>query len=150
MRSISELLKYAAGTGICLGIENRYHYYEIPSPDELGELLNLADPTRLGFIYDVGHAQVLSRLGFYAYDEWLTRYWTRIVAVHLHDVKGIQDHQLPGQGDVDFDLVGKYLPKGVLRTSEFQGHHTQEQVQESLLFLQQHGCIEKFENLRGG
>jgi len=57
---------------------------------------------------------------------------------------------LPGQGDVDFDLVGKYLPKGVLRTSEFQGHHTQEQVQESLLFLQQHGCIEKFENLRGG
>ncbi len=140
-KSLAELLAYAAGSGICLGIENRYHFFEIPSPDELGELLNLAGPDQLGFIYDVGHAQALSRLGFYAYDEWLKRYAHRLIAVHLHDVKELQDHLIPGQGEVDFDLLAKFIPESALRTLEFQGHYTQEQVLAGLRFLQQHGCI---------
>jgi hypothetical protein len=38
---------------------------------ELEELLSLAGPERLGFIYDVGHAHALSYLGFFRHDEWL-------------------------------------------------------------------------------
>jgi FMN phosphatase YigB (HAD superfamily)/sugar phosphate isomerase/epimerase len=141
-QSLAELIDYAAPTGIRLGLENRYHYWEFPSPDELDELLGLAGPDRLGFIYDVGHAYALSRLGFYPVDDWLKRFGPRIVGTHLHDVIGFQDHLVPGQGEVDFDTIAAYLPKSAFRTLEFQGHHTHEQVKTGLRFLTEHGCIE--------
>ena len=97
-KSLLELLAYADQYQVQLGIENRYYYLEFPSPDELGELLDLAGPERLGFIYDVGHAQALSRLGFFPHEEWLTRFAPRIIGTHLHDVVGILDHQAPGLG----------------------------------------------------
>jgi FMN phosphatase YigB (HAD superfamily)/sugar phosphate isomerase/epimerase len=141
-KSLKELLDYAASSGIRLGLENRYHFWEFPNPDELEELLNLAGPDRLGFIYDVGHAYALSRLGFFPHDEWLERFGPRIIGTHLHDVIGLQDHFVPGQGEVDFDQIGAYLPKGAFRTFEFQGHHTHEQVKAGLRFLIEHRCIE--------
>lgn len=140
-KSLIELLSYTSSTGIRLGLENRYHYLEFPSPDELEILLGLASPERLGFIYDVGHAQALSRLGFYPYDEWLKRFSSRIIEVHLHDVIGLQDHQVPGQGKVDFNLIATYLPKDAFRTLEFQGFHTHEQLMTGMKVLEQHGCI---------
>ena len=144
-KSLVELLDYAGDSSLRLGLENRYHYMEFPSPDELEELLSLAGPERLGFIYDVGHAHALSRLGFYRHDEWLKRFASRLIGTHLHDVIGIQDHLVPGQGEVDFDLIATYLPEGALRTLEFQGHHTQEQVMTGLKYLQNHGCIDTLE-----
>ncbi len=140
-KSLAELLDYAGQTGIRLGLENRYHYLEFPSPDELEELFCLAGPDRLGFIYDVGHAQALSCLGFYPHGEWLKRFAPRIIGTHLHDVTGLQDHQVPGQGEVDFDLIAAYLPKEAFRTLEFQGQHTHEQVIAGLRFLEEHRCL---------
>jgi HAD superfamily hydrolase (TIGR01549 family) len=146
--SILELLSYAEGTGVYLGIENRYHYMEFPSPDELGILLELAGPERIGFIYDVGHAEALDRLGFYPHEEWLKRYSSRIIGTHLHDVVGTTDHYAPGLGTVDFDMVAKYLPENAFRTCEFQTFNTPEQVKAGLRFLVEHDCI-KLRNIKG-
>ncbi len=140
-RSMLELLDYAAGKGVCLGVENRYHYYECPSPDELDALLGLAGPDRLGFVYDVGHDQTLFRLGFYPQNAWLERFGTRIVGTHLHDVIGTTDHYAPGLGEVDFDRVAAYLPEKAFRTCEFQEFNTPEQLRSGLRFLADHGCI---------
>jgi HAD superfamily hydrolase (TIGR01549 family) len=140
-RSIAELVEYAGQSGIRLGLENRFHYLEFPSPDELEELLSLAGPDCLGFIYDVGHAQALSRLGFYPQNVWLKRFSQRTIGVHLHDVIGLQDHRLPGQGEVDFAEIAAYLPETAFRTFEFQGPFTHEPVQASLRFLEKQGCI---------
>ena len=93
---------YAGRFGIRLGLENRYHYMDIPTPDELEQLLELAGPDRLGFIYDVGHAQALDRLGFFPHEEWLKRFASRMIGAHLHDVIGVNDHHAPGLGEIDF------------------------------------------------
>jgi sugar phosphate isomerase/epimerase len=140
-KSIVELLAHAEGTGVRLGIENRYHYMEFPSPDELGNLLALADPDRIGFLYDVGHAQTLDLLGFYPHLEWLKRFAPRIIGTHLHDVVGTTDHYAPGLGTVDFDMVAQYLPENAFRTCEFQTFNTPEQVKAGLRVLVEHGCI---------
>jgi HAD superfamily hydrolase (TIGR01549 family) len=140
-KSIIELLKHAEGTGVRLGIENRYHYLEFPSPDELEILLALAGPDRIGFLYDVGHAQTLDILGFYRHEEWLKRFASRIIGTHLHDVMGTTDHFAPGLGNVDFDMVGSYLPEEAFRTCEFQTFNTPEQVKAGLRVLVEHGCI---------
>jgi sugar phosphate isomerase/epimerase/FMN phosphatase YigB (HAD superfamily) len=140
-KSLDELLEYAGRFGVRLGLENRFHYYDIPSLDEMGELLALADSSRLGFVYDVGHAQHLDRLGFYAHEDWLRRYSHRIIEVHLHDVRGVNDHVAPGLGDIDFDMVTRYLPEGAIRTLELQPSNTPEQVKACLRYLAGQGCI---------
>jgi sugar phosphate isomerase/epimerase len=140
-KSLMELLEYAGLFDVRLGLENRYHYFDIPHPDEMGFLLGLAGPDQLGFVYDAGHAQALDRLGFYPHEEWLQRYSTRMIGVHLHDVIGIADHYAPGLGEVDFDTLAAYLPEDAFRTCEFQVVNTTEQVKAGLKFLVEHGCI---------
>ena len=140
-KSLQELLDYAALFRIRLGLENRYHYFDIPNPDEMGDLLALAGPDQLGFIYDVGHAQALDRLGFYPYEEWLQRYASRIIEVHLHDVVGVVDHHAPGLGEVDFDMVASYLPEDAIRTFELQATNSPEQVKAGLKYLVERGCV---------
>jgi len=139
--SLGELLEYAARFNICLGLENRYHYQDMPILDEMGILLDLAEPDRLGFIYDMGHAQALDRLGFFPHEEWLKKYSSRIIGVHLHDVVGVTDHFAPGLGEVDFDRVATYLPQKAFRTCEIKPSNTAEQIKKGLKFLLEHGCI---------
>lgn len=140
-KSLLELLDYAARFRIRLGLENRYHYFDIPTLNEMGELLILADPDQLGFIYDVGHAQALDRLGFFPHNEWLRRYSSRMIGAHLHDVKGVNDHLAPGMGEVDFDMVASYLPDDAYRTFELQAANSPEQVKAGLKYLVERGCI---------
>jgi len=140
-RSLLELLDYAGQFRIRLGLENRYHYFDIPGLDEMDELLALADPDQLGFIYDVGHAQTMDRLGFYPHEEWLRRYAPRMIETHLHDVVGVIDHYAPGLGDVDFDMVASYLPEDTIRTFELQATNSPEQVKAGLKYLVEHGCV---------
>jgi sugar phosphate isomerase/epimerase len=134
-RSLVELAEYAAGMGIRLGLENRYHYHEIPSPDELDELLDLGLGEAVGFWHDVGHAQVLEHLGFHAHKEWLRRFANRIIGVHLHDVVGLTDHLAVGLGQVDWEMVASYLPVSALRTCEFQPFNTPREVAAGLQWL---------------
>ena len=141
--SIIELMAYAENTGVRLGIENRYHYMEFPSPDELEILLALAGPDRIGFLYDTGHAQTLDILGFYRHEEWLKRFAPRIIGTHLHDVIGTTDHYAPGLGKVDFETISRYLPADAFRTCEFQNFNSPEQVKAGLKFLAEYGCIKK-------
>jgi FMN phosphatase YigB (HAD superfamily)/sugar phosphate isomerase/epimerase len=144
-KSLLELLDYASRFHIRLGLENRFHYLDIPSMEELGELLALAGPERLGFLYDVGHAQTLDRLGFYPHEEWLKRYASRIIGVHLHDVIGVDDHQAPGLGEVDFGMVASYLPMDAYRALEVQSINTPEQIKAGMQILVDTGCVRLIE-----
>lgn len=141
-KSLLDLLEYAGKFHIRLGLENRYHYMDIPLPDEMEELLRLANPERLGFWYDVGHAQVLDRLGYHRHQEWLERFSGRMIGVHLHDVVGIDDHQAPGTGEVDFSMVARHVPAGIVHTCELGVRTTPEQVRGGLQYLAEKGIIE--------
>jgi len=145
-KSLVELLEYAAPFGIRLGLENRYHYMDIPILDEMEQLLELGAPEQLGFIYDVGHALALDRLGFFPHQEWLKRYAPRLFGAHLHDVIGVKDHYAPGLGEVDFASIAAYIPPTAFRTLELHPKNTPEQVHASLRFLAAHGCVHSLEN----
>lgn len=140
-RSLVQLAEYAGQAGVRLGLENRYHYLDIPLLDEMGVLLELTDDGRIGFWYDVGHAQTLDCLGFDPHEAWLRRYASRILGVHLHDIKGIQDHFAAGLGEIDWDMVVAYLPKDAIRTCEFREHNTPEQVAAAMQFLADKSCV---------
>ena len=134
-RSLVELAGYAAQKGIRLGVENRFHYQEIPSPDELDELLDLGLGEAVGYWHDVGHAQVLEHLGFASHEEWLQRFAGQMIGIHLHDAVGVTDHLVVGLGQVDWELVIRYLPASALRTCEFQSFNSPQQVAAGLKWL---------------
>jgi len=137
-RSLIELAEYASQRGIRLGLENRYHYHEIPLPDELEELLDLGLGEVVGYWHDIGHAQVQEHLGFHTHEEWLRRFagpQGRMIGVHLHDVVGVKDHLAVGVGQVDWEMVAGYLTAGALRTCEFQPSNSSQQVAAGLKWL---------------
>ena len=138
--SIIELAEYAGERNIQLGLENRYHYFEIPSPDELEDLLNLGFPN-VGFWYDVGHAETWDQMGFISHEEWLRRFAARIIGVHLHDVIGIDDHRAAGTGQVNWEMVARYVPAHALRTCEFQNDNAPEQIAAGVQWLIAKGCV---------
>jgi HAD superfamily hydrolase (TIGR01549 family) len=141
LKSLSELIEFTRPTGIEIGLENRYHFYDIPLIDEMQLLLNLCDEDWYGFQYDVGHAQTLEVLGFSSHEEWLKRFGNRIIGVHLHDVKGVTDHQMPGSGDVDYSLIAPYIPATANLTVEVSPKLTQQELSKSLKHLEEFGIV---------
>jgi sugar phosphate isomerase/epimerase len=139
-RSLLELAEHAAQVGVRLALENRYHCFEIPWPDELDDLLNVGCGPVVGYWHDVGHAQVLEHLGFGTHEEWLRRFAGHVIGVHLHDVVGVNDHLAAGLGQIDWDMVASYLPANALRTCEFQPHNSPEQVAAGVKWLVAKGC----------
>ncbi len=140
-RSLVELADYAGRTGVRLGLENRYYYQDIPLLDEMGMLLELTNDERIGFWYDVGHAQALENLGLVAHEVWLKRYAPRMLGVHLHDLKGLKDHFAAGLGEIDWDMVAANLPEDAIRVCEFRSFNQPAQVAAAMQFLADKGCV---------
>jgi len=139
--SLRELADHAAALGIALGLENRYHFHEIPNVDEMKALLANYPPTAVGYWHDVGHAEVLDRLGLIDKHRWLRELGERCLGVHLHDVIGLKDHQAPGQGDADWDYIARYLPPTALRVCEIDQRTPEDAVAASIPFLRQRGLL---------
>ena len=134
-RSLDDLASYARPRGIKLGIESRVLFWQLPTFDELGALLAASDPDCGGFWYDCGHVQVLHNLGFHRHQDWLTAYSKRIVGVHCHDVIGLRDHLLPGQGEIDFRAIVRDLPKDAVITCELDWYSTPEEIVQGAITL---------------
>ncbi len=140
-KSLQELSEYSQQRGIMLGLETRFHPHEIPNMDEMAELLNEISGSLVGYWHDVGHAEVQQRLGFSLHEEWLSRFRDRMVGIHLHDVLGISDHLAPGTGDINWEMVAKYLPPGIVKVCEIGEWNDEEQMQGVVKFLQKKGIV---------
>ena len=144
VRSMQELIGFTRGSDVALGLENRYRYYDIPLPDEMSLLLSLCDEEWYGFQYDTGHAFALDSLGLVEHSQWLERFSSRMIGIHLHDVKdGIIDHQVPGEGEFDFKWLAPYIPIQAQRTLEIGPQFDLSQIVQGLQFLAGQGCIDK-------
>ena len=140
-QSLRELAEHASGRGVALGLENRYHYHEIPMLDEALALLAGYPPDLAGYWHDVGHAEVLSRLGFIDKRAWLDVLGPRTLGCHLHDVEGIGDHRAPGRGDVDWSYIARGLPASALRVFEIDQRQSDDAVAAAIPFLRERGVV---------
>jgi sugar phosphate isomerase/epimerase len=118
LRSLDTLNEYGFRYGVKLGIENRYHYYDIPDFAEMGKILNSFDGGSIGYWHDVGHGQMFEYLGIRKHQEFLESYADKLIGIHLHDMVADRDHQAPGKGNIDFQMVAKYLKPDTVRVLE--------------------------------
>lgn len=140
-KSLQELSGYSQQKGIMLGLETRFHFNEIPNMDEMAELLNDVSESLVGYWHDVGHAEVQQQLGFSLHEEWLSRFQDRMVGIHLHDILGISDHHAPGTGDINWEMVAKYLPPGIVKVCEIGEWNDEEQIRGVVKFLKKKGIV---------
>ncbi|MDD5668878.1 MAG: sugar phosphate isomerase/epimerase [Candidatus Omnitrophica bacterium] len=136
LRSLETIERYARENGIFVGIENRFYYREIPSLDEIGEILSRFDKSNIRYWHDVGHAFVMERLGFSGKDEYLQRYGASILGIHLHDINGCVDHGAPGTGEFDFNRIKPYVGQDTIKVVEAHHPVTAEEVRNSRKFIE--------------
>lgn len=116
--SLERLNREAEKYGVLLGIENRYHFHEIPDIEEIGLILDVFRGGSLRYWHDVGHAWVLEKLGVHKQEELLSKYGHEMIGIHIHDAKGVEDHLAPGQGEVDFREISSFLTEGHIKVLE--------------------------------
>ena len=140
-RSLAQIAEYAAARNVAVGLENRYHYHEFPGPGEMRELLDKYPPEVAGFWLDVGHAEVLDRLGFEPHDRWLNELGDRCIGSHVHDVDGLADHRAPSHGTAHWPHYAEKLPPNVPRVFEINQKVDERQVAEAIPFLREQGVL---------
>jgi len=109
--SIEELLKWAQKLNVIIALESRYYLNEIPELEEQEDVLTTFDTPFLRYWHDIGHVNVREKLGLYTQSEVLTRLDKYIAGFHIHDAQGIDDHKLPGEGEIDFSFLERYKDK---------------------------------------
>lgn len=103
--SLDRLLPVAQKYGVVMGLENRYHYFEMPNSDELDVIFKAFAGAPVGYWHDTGHAHAQEQLGIVSQAVLLAAHGHRLAGLHLHDAKGLDDHLAPGLGEVEFGCL---------------------------------------------
>lgn len=135
LRSLDVLNREAERFNVTLGVENRCHFHEIPDPEEVGLILETFRGGRVSYWHDVGHAAIQDALGIYNQSELLTAYSDRLAGIHLHDVKGLEDHLAPGKGSLDFAEILKAIPDDAIKIIELHPRVTEGDLMKGLGIL---------------
>ncbi len=137
--SIGMLLDTASEKSVMLGLENRVHYHEIPSLEEMERFLSDFAGKPIGYWHDCGHAEVQAHLGFESHKEWFSRLGSKIFGVHLHDVRGIQDHLAPGVGNLNWEFLAGNIPKDAIKVCEIGEWNREDDFRKAVSFLKNKG-----------
>ena len=141
MRSMDEVIPYAAARSVCLGLETRRHINEVPNFDEMLALLSTYQDGAVGYWHDTGHAELQAALGMTPHHEWLRTFGARLVGLHMHDCIGMEDHRAPGTGSVDWQGMAALITNGGIRTAEIKSAVSSEDLCAGVEFLKQAGWL---------
>lgn len=135
-KSLEEILSYATKSRIKIGLENRYYPDEIPNCGEVEYFLKLFDNRGLFYWHDVGHAEANERLGIVPHLDFLKMFSDHMLGIHLHDIKGLEDHLAPFSGNFDFRKIAPYMKNGLIKVIEAHPKATPLQIKEGVVKLQ--------------
>ncbi|MGD2269849.1 MAG: TIM barrel protein [Desulfobacterales bacterium] len=137
--SLDCLAHIAEETGIWLGVENRYHYHELPDITELEILLEKFNGAPIGYWHDTGHAHANESLTLMPAGSLLDKFSNHLVGIHLHDATGLSDHLVPGTGEIAFDCLKSHIHHNTLLVMELNPGTPDEQVLQGIQFLHRLG-----------
>ena len=141
LKSLDEINSAAVKIGIDIGLENRYYFAEYPNLEEFGIIFNLFGGGRLRYWHDTGHAHVQELLFGLPQRLMLETFQSELAGIHLHDVNGYTDHDEPGSGEVDFDMVSSCLNPETIRVMELNPRVDPEGARRGLAFLRKKGIF---------
>ena len=135
--SLDRLTHIAEKLNLMLGIENRYHYHELPGFHDFNVLLTEFEGGPLGYWHDIGHAHVNEILTIIPSESLLKTYSDRLIGVHLHDALGLDDHLAPGTGIIDFKSIKSYFNKNTLLVIELKPGTPDLKVSQGIQYIRE-------------
>ena len=135
--SLDRLIRVAEKNNIILGIENRYHYHELPGLDDFKILFAEFEGGPIGYWHDTGHAYANEILNIFSSGALLNSYSDHLIGAHLHDAIGLEDHLVPGTGEIDFEGIRSYLKKDTLLVIELKPETPDDQIPQSIQFVKE-------------
>jgi sugar phosphate isomerase/epimerase len=142
LKSLDEINSEAEKLGIDVGLENRYYFFEFPDMNELKSIFSRFNGSKLAYWHDTGHAQVNETLFGISQETLLKTFHNHLIGVHLHDVlSGYNDHNVPGCGTVDFDMVKSYLKPETIRVMEINQKVNPVDAKQGIVFLKDKGIF---------
>ena len=129
--AIRQLLPHASEFGVKLGIEGRSHYEQIPSEDEMADLMReFAEEPFVGYWHDFGHIQRKHNLLLLNHEQFVRSISPHLIGGHVNDVKWpARDHPVPLiGGGVPFERLLPFFPAGVPLVWELSGRAAAEDI----------------------
>jgi sugar phosphate isomerase/epimerase len=132
-RSLHTLLREFAG--IQLAVEPGIHLDDLLSFEAMSWVLGDLSKHGLAYWHDVGRIHQRAHMGLPGHGDWLDAYSSRMVGVHLQDAAGEEIEMPPGKGEVDFRLLGEYVPREAARVLEINPRHGRTEILGSVQYL---------------
>ncbi|MBW2437607.1 MAG: sugar phosphate isomerase/epimerase [Deltaproteobacteria bacterium] len=137
LSSLDRLVPVAEKQGVLLGLENRYHYHELPGLDDFRLIFDAFQGAPIGYWHDTGHAHANEALGFIDRSALLQNYADKLIGVHLHDAIGLDDHVPPGSGEIDFTALKPFLKTDTIKVFELKSGIPASEVSEGIRFIRE-------------
>ncbi|MGD8472146.1 MAG: TIM barrel protein [Desulfobacterales bacterium] len=137
LASLDNLATIAEKHRVLLGLENRYHYHELPGPDDFRLIFETFKGAPVGYWHDTGHAHANETLGLIPRDSLLQTYANRLIGVHLHDAVGLDDHIPPGSGEIGFKALKPFLKADTIRVIELKPKIPIPEVSDGIQFVKE-------------
>jgi sugar phosphate isomerase/epimerase len=147
LASLDRLVPVAEKQGVLLGLENRYHYHELPGLGDFGAIFTRFEGAPIGYWHDTGHAHANETLGLIPHanealglipkGSLLQNYANRLIGVHLHDAIGLDDHIPPGTGEIDFTALKTFLKSDTIKVIELKPGKPVSEVIEGIRFIRE-------------
>ena len=135
LTSLDRLVSTSEKQGVLLGLENRYHYHELPGPDDFEVIFDTFKGAPIGYWHDTGHAHANESLGIIPRGSFLQANATWLIGVHLHDAIGLDDHIPPGSGEIDFAALKPFLNTDTIKVIELKPGIPTLEVSEGIRFI---------------
>lgn len=139
--SLEQLNHVAEKRGIILGVENRYHYHQIPDFEEIGLILKRFSGSSIRYWHDIGHAHTLERLRIVERGSLLRSYGLLSAGIHIHDAIGTDDHWAPGSGEIDFIEAVDWLRSAPIKILEVHKKSDRLKVESGMEMLKRIGLM---------
>ena len=133
--SLERLNREAEKKRILLGIENRYHFHEIPDLEEIGIILRKFKGGNIRYWHDVGHAKTQENMGLTSQKDLLEAFSQDMIGIHLHDARGLEDHLAPGQGEMDFSEIKSFIKPSIIKILEVHPKVKRKELLKGIRFI---------------
>jgi sugar phosphate isomerase/epimerase len=135
LASLDRLVAIAEKQGVRLGLENRYHYHELPGLDDFKVIFDRFKGAPIGYWHDTGHAHANEALGLIPRESLLRSYSDQLIGIHLHDAVGLNDHIPPGSGEINFKALKPFLKTDTIKVIELRPGIPESKVSEGVRFI---------------
>lgn len=122
-----------------IAIEPGLNFNDLLNFEAVQWVLDDLSDAGVGYWHDTSRVWQRGMAGLPGQGKWLETFSSRMFGVHLQDATSEEADLPPGLGQVDFQMVGEYVPGDVPHVIEVHSKHGREEVLSAVQFLMGHG-----------